>query len=118
MPPRTDPRMRTLLLPFFAALAFGRAAPLAARRAGRSSPASPPGSSTTNRYLHFGQSTFRPTRFGSRIGTIASQDGHWTLKLVLAAIRSLRSGVGGPMGVGGCERRDRERLCIVTAGGP
>src|SRR5262245_27447511 len=37
-----------------------------------SSPASD-GSSTTNRYLHLGQSTFLPTRLASLIGTIASQ---------------------------------------------
>src|SRR5437764_1325373 len=106
--------MRTLLPPFFA-LGLGLAPRLAA---GRSSPVSPFGSSTTKRYLHFGQSILRPTRFGSRIGTIASQDGHWTLKLVLVAIRGLRSSVGGPRGVGGCERRDGARFCIVNSRRP
>ncbi len=40
------------------------------------------GSSTTKRYLHLGQSIFRPTSLGSRIGTIASQLGHCCLKLL------------------------------------
>src|SRR5262249_12325234 len=61
--PRTEPRTTILLLPaFFLGLAppLRAAAPL---RAGRSS-ASPtsPGSSTTKRYLHLGQSIFLPTR--------------------------------------------------------
>src|SRR4051794_24724433 len=103
--------MRKLLPPFAFALGLPFAAGL---RAGPSPAVSPLGSSTTNRYLHFGQSIFRPTRFESRIGIIASHEGHWTLKLVLVAIRNLRSSVGGPKGVGGCERRDRERFCIVN----
>ena len=87
--------MTMLLLPAFF---FGLAPRLASGplRAGRSSASSSPlGSSTTKRYLHFGQSIRLPTRFGSRIGTSASQLGHWTLKLVLAAIRViLRSRLG------------------------
>src|SRR6266567_484743 len=51
-----------------------------------SSGSSASGSSTTNRYLHLGQSILRPTRLGSRMGTIASQLGHCCLKLVLVAI--------------------------------
>src|SRR5262245_36982503 len=49
---------------------------------GASSPVSTsplPGSSTTKRYLHFGQSTFFPIRLGSLIGTMPSQLGHGTL---------------------------------------
>src|SRR5262249_14487104 len=49
-----------------------------------------PGSSTTKRYLHLGQSTFFPTRLESLMGTIASQLGHCCLKWVCEAIgRSL-----------------------------
>src|SRR5581483_9197575 len=46
-----------------------------------SSPAPASGSSTTNRYLHFGQSIFLPIRPMSLTGTIASQLGHCCLKL-------------------------------------
>src|SRR6478672_8544998 len=45
------------------------------------------GASTTNRYLHLGQSIFLPTREAFLMVTIASQLGHWTLNPVVAAIR-------------------------------
>src|SRR5262249_32649439 len=48
------------------------------------------GSSTTKRYLHLGQSILRPISFGSRIGTLASQLGQGTLKLVRVAMGALR----------------------------
>src|SRR5258708_2919519 len=52
------------------------------------SPSSPSiGSSTTKRYLHFGQSIFLPISLGSRTGTIASQLGHCCLKFVVVAIK-------------------------------
>src|SRR5437764_11670132 len=90
-PPRTL-KIRTLLPPVFP-LAAARPLPFGDGRSPASS-ASPLGSSTTKRYLHFGQSIFLPMRFGSRTGTDASQLGQATLKLVLAAIRHLRR--GGP----------------------
>src|SRR5262249_29216762 len=55
-----------------------------------SSPATLPGSSTTKRYLHLGQSTFFPAMLASLIGTIASQLGHCCLNCVEEAIRNLR----------------------------
>ena len=51
-----------------------------------SSSASVPGSSTTKRYLHLGQSIFFPTKWISRIGIQASQLGHCCLKLVIIAM--------------------------------
>src|SRR5215213_10212705 len=45
------------------------------------------GASTTNRYLHLGQSIFLPTREAFLMVTIASQLGHWTLNPVVTAIR-------------------------------
>src|SRR5260370_859492 len=47
------------------------------------------GSSTTKRYLHLEHSTFLPTRPGSLIATIASQLGHFCLKLELTAMSHL-----------------------------
>src|SRR5262249_10150084 len=57
-----------------------------------SSSSSSTGSSTTKRYLHLGQSIFRPMSLGSRIGTIASQLGHCCLKLILAAMKNSPNG--------------------------
>src|SRR5262245_3497082 len=48
------------------------------------------GDSTTKRYLHFGQSTFLPTREAFLMLTDASQLGHWTLNPVVVAIQWLR----------------------------
>src|SRR5262249_6215317 len=59
-----------------------------------SSPARLPGSSTTKRYLHLGQSTFLPTRLGSLMGTMASQLGHCCLNCVWEAIEVLRERSG------------------------
>src|SRR5260370_17022886 len=47
------------------------------------------GSSTTKRYLHLEHSPFLPTRPGSLIATIASQLGHFCLKLELTAMSHL-----------------------------
>src|SRR5262249_34373698 len=72
---------------------------------GLASSSSPSGSSTTNRYLHFGQSILRPISPGSRIGTIASQLGHCCLKLVPVAMnRSPATRCARPPGRTGCER--------------
>src|SRR5262249_30385343 len=77
---------------FFAASALGLVFLVVSSSNASSMPSS--GSSTTKRCLHLGQSIFRPIKFVSLIGTVASQRGHCCLKLV-AAIVCLRHALGG-----------------------
>src|SRR5438445_6443906 len=111
--PMTPPMIRTALPPFFLGLVDSSSSrillflapglafesPLA-RASGllllSVSPLSAsPGSSTTKRYLHFGQSTFLPMRLLSLIGTCASQLGQGTLNWVDVAIENSPESVRG-----------------------
>src|SRR5262245_2897669 len=64
------------------------------------------GASTTKRYLHFGHSTFLPTRLSSLIGTWNSQLGHCCLK---PAIRDVSAG-----GRRYVWRRDGNKLSMIN----
>src|SRR4051794_2142626 len=103
--------MRKLLPPFAFALGLPFAAGL---RAGPSPAVSPLGSSTTNRYLHFGQSILRRRRLEPGMGITAPRGGHWPLRLVWGPTGNPRSGVGGRRGGGGGERGDGKIFFIET----